>query len=124
MDKNRVSRGTHASVLSTANRQLFRVRILFPLLLLTLSLAGLKSPASGRTSHTTLRVGNAVTRFQSAPPAQGADRILLKETLITKDYQAKVAGRNCPACQQALVMCLQNGGADCMGQYESCLAGC
>jgi hypothetical protein len=103
MDKNQISRGTHASVLSNANRQLSWARLLFLLLFLALSLASLQPKASAKaTDHT---FGEQRVRTTSLKPGASA--------------------RSCPACDQALSLCLgSGGGADCYVQYNACIASC
>ena len=102
MDKNEISRGTHASVLSTNNRQLFWARFLLLVLFLAVSLASLQPRASAQAANKATR-GNEVG--------------------ITS-HQLPASSRNCPACQQAYVECIANGGTNCTAQYYACLENC
>ncbi len=126
MDKNQISQGTHASVLSTVNRPIFWARSFLLVMFLALSLASLQPRASARAADQTLREGKAsVTSYQSQASVLTADQILLEGKASTTSRQARASARNCPACQQALVECLGNGGGgECYAQYYACLAGC
>jgi hypothetical protein len=103
MDKNQISQGAHASVLSIVNRPLFWARYFLLALFLAVSLASLQPRTSAQIADQTLREANAsVTSHQ--------------QTALAPD---------CPACQQALFQCLANGGgSSCYLQYDDCLAGC
>lgn len=125
MDKNQISPGTHASVLSTVNRQLFWARFSLLLLFLALSITSLQLGASARTADKTLRAGQAsVTSVQSTPSVRGADHTLPEGKVSITSHQLPASARNCPACQQALAECLGNGGSNCYAQYFACLASC
>ena len=103
MDKNRISQGTHASVLSTANHQLSRAPFLFLLLFLAFSLASLQPRAS----------------------AQAADQTLGEQRVSATSLKPGASARSCPACDQALAQCLgSGGGGDCYVQYNACIASC
>ena len=103
MDKNQISQGTHAGVLSTAYRQLFWARFFLLALFLALSLVSLQPRASAQAAHQTLRGEKA--SITNRPPG--------------------TSGRNCPNCEQALAACLAGGGGgNCGAQYDACLAGC
>lgn len=102
MDKNQISPGTHASVLSTVNRQLFWARFSLLLLFLALSITSLQLRASARAADKTLRAGQ----------------------VSVTSYQSPASAPNCAACQQAYVECLANGGPNCAAQYDACLASC
>lgn len=103
MDKNQISRGTHASVLSTANRQLSWTRILLLSLFLAFSLASLRPTAS----------------------AQAADQRLQENQAVVTNRQPTAAARNAPPCEQLLVECLASGAgaAFCGAQYDVCIEG-
>lgn len=102
MDKNQISQGTHAGVLSNGNRQLFWARFFLLALFLALSLASLQPGASAKATDQLLRAGKA----------------------SSTNYQPRAAVPNCPACQQAYVECLAGGGGNCGAQLDACLAGC
>lgn len=98
MDNNQISQGTHASVLSTSNRQLSRACSLLLLLFLALSLSGLQPKAS----------------------AEAADQAFAEQTISTTNLK-----RSCPECYAALDLCLgSGGGGECYATYYSCLASC
>ena len=100
MDKNQISQGTHASVLSNVNRQPFWARFFLLALFLALSLASLQPMASADKP-----VRGDKASFNSHPP-----------TGPTWD---------CSACEEALVMCLAHGGGgSCGAQYDACLKLC
>lgn len=103
MDKNQISQGTHASVLSTVNRHLPWTRIL---LLVSLFLAfGLASQ-------------------QSWASAQAADQSLRADQASMTSRQPKHSAQNEPPCEQMLVQCLANGGGGiCLDEYDECVAG-
>jgi hypothetical protein len=103
MDKNQTSQGTHARVLSTANRQPLGARVLLVLLFLALSLASLQPRAS----------------------AQGAadQRMPATSSSVTSLHQRALAP-SCPECQQAYQDCLGNGGSNCNAAYIACMASC
>lgn len=99
MDKNQISRGTHAGVLFTANRQLPWARIFFLGLFLALCLASLQPRAS----------------------AHGADRRLGQDRAGTTSSQPSASAQYAPTCEQLLVECLAHGGgAICLDQYDAC----
>lgn len=100
MDRNQISQGTHASVLSTANRLPLGDRVLLVLLFLGLSLASLQPGVSAQ---------GAVQRPTSSN--------------VTSDQQRAFAP-NCPECQQAYMDCLGNGGSNCNTTYMACMASC
>ena len=100
MDKNQISQGTHASVLSTANRLPLGARVLLVLLFLALSLASLQPGVS----------------------AQGAAEGPISSN-VTGAHQRAIA-QSCPECQQALTDCLNNGGSNCYAVYTTCMANC
>lgn len=100
MDKNQISQGTHASVLSTANRQYLGARVLLILLFLALSLASLQPRVS----------------------AQGAAHRPTSSN-VTGARQRAIAP-NCPECQQALMDCVANGGSNCNAAFIACMASC
>lgn len=103
MDKNQISQGTHASVLSNVNRQPIWARLFLLGVFLTLSLASLQPRASAR----------------AADRSAGADRATGSSQLRT--------GRSwdCSICEEGLVMCLaRGGGASCGAQYDACLEHC
>ena len=99
MDKNQISQGTHASVLSTANRKPLGARVLLVLLFLALSLASLQPGVS-------------------AKGAQGP-----MSSNVTGAHQGAIAP-SCPECEQALSDCINNGGSNCYGVYTTCMANC
>ena len=102
MDKNHISQGTHASVLSTNNRQLSWARFLLLALFLAVSLASLQPRASARAADQKAAKSKASTSLNS-----------------------NASARNCPACQQALLECMGNGGGgECYVQYYACIASC
>ena len=103
MDKNQISKGTHAGVLSTVNRQLFWARFFLLALFLALSLASLQPRAS----------------------AQAADRTLPGTKASITSNQPRGSAWNCPHCEADLVACLAaGGGPGCGAQYDACLSGC
>ncbi len=102
MDKKQNSQGTHAGVLSTANRQPLGARVLLVLLFLVLTLASLQPRAS----------------------AQGAgQRMPATSSSVTSLHQEALAP-SCPECQQAYMDCLGNGGSNCYATYMACIASC
>jgi hypothetical protein len=102
MDKNQISQGTHASVLSTANRQLPWTRILLLSLFLAFGLASQQPRAS----------------------AQAADQSLRGDQASMTSRQPKRSAQNAPPCEQLLVQCLASGGgARCLDEYDACEAG-
>lgn len=103
MDKNQISQGTHASVLSNVNRQPFWARFFLLALFLTLSLASLQPRASARAADQSVR-GNKASFGSHSPTRPAGD---------------------CSACEEGLVMCLAHGGgAGCGAQYDACLERC
>lgn len=101
MDKNQISQETHARVSSSANHKSRRARFLFLVLFLLLGLASLQPNASARAG---------------AQSAQNEASTSLNE---------RVTARNCPACEQALTLCIgSGGGGDCYVQYYACTASC
>ena len=103
MDKNQISQGTHASVLSTVNRPLFWARFFLLALFVALSLTSLQPRATAQSAGETMREGKAS---------------------ITS-HQQRALAPDCPACQQALVECLAGGGGgNCYTQYYDCIDGC
>ena len=100
MNKNQISQGTHASVLSTANRKPLGARVLLVLLFLALSLASVQPRVSAKDA------------------AEGP--IASK---VTGAHKGAIAP-SCPECQQALTDCLNNGGSNCYGVYTTCMATC
>jgi hypothetical protein len=103
MDKNQISRGTHAGVLSTTNRRVLWARFFLLALFFALSLASLQPRAS----------------------VQAADQVSRTREVSVTSYQSQPSARNCPVCQQALVECLGNGGgSECYAQYNVCIQNC
>ena len=103
MDKNQITQGMHAGVLSTTNRQLPWARIFLLALFLAFSLASLQPRAS----------------------AQAADQTLRGNKASITSHQPRASGPTCSECQQALVACLANGGgANCDIQYDACIESC
>lgn len=96
MDKNQISQGTHASVLSPINRKPLGARLLLVLLFLALSLASLQPGVS----------------------AKGAARRLMPSNVT------RVIAPSCPVCEQQLADCLANGGSNCYFAYTLCLPSC
>lgn len=95
MDKNQISRGTHASVLLTANRQLPWARIFFLALFLAFGLASMQARAS----------------------AQGQTLRGTKAGMTSRQPRTSAS-----SCEQAYVECLANGGgAICDIQYNACI---
>ena len=126
MDKKTTSLGTHASVLFTYNRRVFWAHFSL-LVFLSLSITNLQSGASARAAvdEPSRQDKASVTSYQSQPSAHVADQILLKVKTSARGPRARISARNCPACQQALVECLGNGGSgDCFVQYYACIASC
>lgn len=102
MDKNQANRGTHASVLHNVNRQLSGARLFLLLLFLAVSLA---SP-------------------QSRISAKAADQSIRGTSSSLTSPQKQAVALNCPACQQALIECLGNGGSNCYADFNVCMANC
>ena len=103
MDKNQISQGTHAGVLSTVNRQLFWARFFLLTLFLALSLASPQPTAS----------------------AQAADQTLQGTKASITSHQPRGSAWNCPVCEAELVACMAGGGGpSCGAQYDACLSGC
>jgi hypothetical protein len=100
MDKKQTSQGTHASVLSSANRQPLGARVLLVLLFLAVSLASLQPRASAQ---------DAAQRPTSSKVTSAQPRTLAP---------------SCPECQQAYMDCLGNGGSNCNSTYLACMASC
>ena len=103
MDKNQISQGTHAGVLSAVNRQLFWTRFFLLALFLALNLASLQPRTSARAADQTIRENKA----------------------SMTSHQPRASAPNAPPCEQLLVECLANGGgaAACGAQYDACLEG-
>ena len=100
MDKNQISQGTHASVLSNVNRQPFWTRFFLLALFLALSLASLQPRAS-------------------------ADKPVRGDQTTFNSHPLTVPAWDCTACEEALVMCLAHGGGpSCGAQYDACLERC
>jgi hypothetical protein len=105
MDKNQISQGAHASVLTTRNRQIFWARFFLLAMLFVLGL----------------------TSFQPQTAAQAADQAVQRNKTNVTISQPSASAPNCPdQCEQALVECLASGGgaASCGKQYDVCLTGC
>lgn len=100
MDKNQISQGTHASVLSSVNRKALGARVLLVLLLLALSLSSLQ------------------------PSAQGADQRMQAMSSSVTSPQQRALAPSCIACQDALTECIQNGGSNCYAVYTACMGSC
>jgi len=102
MDKKHISRGAHASVLSSANRQPLGARVLLVLLFLALTLASLQPGAS----------------------AQDAGQRMSATSSSVTSLNEQALAPSCPECQQAYVDCLGNGGSNCYATYTTCMATC
>jgi hypothetical protein len=103
MDKNQISQGTHAGVLSNTNRQPLWTRVFLLALFLALSLASLQPGASAGAADQSAR-GNKASLYSHQPTGQAFD---------------------CSACEEGLVMCLARGeGPSCGAQYDACLRRC
>ena len=105
MDKNQISQGTHASVLSTHNRQLFFARFLLLALFRTLSMRSLQPKCSANAARQTLRAGKV-----SLP-----------------SNQARALAPGCAQqCEQQYVQCLASPRDPliCDHAYDACLAAC
>jgi hypothetical protein len=126
MDKNQISQGTHAGVLSTFNRQLFWARFFLLALFLALSLASLQPRASVQAADQTLRRANvSIMSLQPKASAQAAEQTLRANKAGITSHQPRRSAWNCPHCEADLVACLAGGGgSSCGAQYDACLSGC
>lgn len=104
MDKNQTSQGTHASVLSTANRPIYWARFLPLLLFLVLGLTSLQAKSSAHPAGETWRGGKA--------------------SLASHHLRAAAKPDCAQECQQAYVECLASGGRFCGALFDGCLEGC
>ena len=105
MDKNQNSQGTHASVLSTNNRQIFFARFLLLALFLGLSLMSLQPKSSANAAHETLRA----SRVSS-----------------TSNHARAFAPDCAQQCEQQYVQCLASPRDPliCDNEYIACLSAC
>jgi len=100
MDSKQTSQGTHASVLSTVNRQLFWARFFLLVFFLALSVISLQPK-----------------------PSQAADQKLRRVGLTS--HQSRAGAPDCgDDCHQAYVQCLASGGHFCGVLLDDCLSGC
>lgn len=102
MDKNQISQGTHAGVLSNLNHQTLAARVLILFLFLVVSLASVQPRVYG----------------------QGADQSFRENHAGTMSPQTRGPSLNCLVCETTLHDCINSGGGDCYGQYNACMASC
>lgn len=105
MDKNQISQGTHAGVLSTHNRQLFFARFFLLALFLAFSLMSLQPKSSANEARQTSRAGKVSLTSNQA-------------TAFEPDCSQQ--------CEQQYVQCLASARDPlaCENEYDACLATC